>query len=57
MTEDEGTRACRAWWCGEGETGRDDQELIAAFEVYIRGDAGPPASDAPSCEHTPQDSD
>lgn len=57
MTEDEGTRACRAWWCGEGEMGRDDQELIAAFEVYIRGDAGPPASDAPSCEHTPQDSD
>ena len=43
--------------CGADETGRDDLEIIVAFKAYFQGDARPPASDASSCEHTPQDSD
>lgn len=39
------------------ETGRDDQEIIVAFKARFPGKAGPPASDASSCERTPWDSD
>lgn len=39
------------------ETGKDDQEIIIAFKASFPGDIGPPASDAASCEHKPQDSE
>lgn len=44
-------------WRGADETGKDNQEIIVAFKACFPGDAGPPASDAASCGHTPQDSD
>lgn len=43
--------------CGADETERDDQEIIVVFQARFPGDAGPPASDASSCENTPRDSD
>lgn len=43
--------------CGADETERDDQEIIVAFQARFPRDAGPPASDASSCENTPRDSD
>lgn len=43
--------------CGADEKGKDDREIIVAFKTCFPGDAGPPASAARSCEHTPQDSD
>lgn len=43
--------------CGADETGRDDVEIIAAFKACFPGDAGPPATDASSCERPPRDSD
>lgn len=39
------------------ETERDDQNIIAAFKSCFPRDAGPPASDASSCECMLRDSD